>query len=93
MAPFLGRPGYVPLPRPHDTPRATPMPAPPRSLPGVASFPPIVRAAQRLGITLRELDERCSVEDVLDEADLAAYLHDVDNEPKAAAPVTTGSRR
>lgn len=64
------------------------MPSPPRTLPGVVAHPPIVRAAQRLGITLRELDERCSVEDVLDEADLAAYLHDVDCEPKSAGPVS-----
>lgn len=69
------------------------MPAPPRGLPGVGAYPPIVRAAQRLGITLRELDERCSVEDVLDEADLAAYLHDVDNEPRGAAPVTPPASR
>lgn len=68
------------------------MPAPPRALPGVVAHPPIVRAAQRLGITLRELDDRCSVEDVLDEADLAMYLNDVDNEPRAAMPVSPPSR-
>ena len=72
------------------------MPAPPRSLPGVVAYPPIVRAAQRLGLTLREVDERLSIEDVLDEADLAAYLHDVDNEPRAPEPVnapTAGAAR
>ena len=58
------------------------MPVPPDSLPGVATFPPIARAATRLGLTLREVDARLSVEDVLDEADLAAYLHDVDNAPQ-----------
>lgn len=58
------------------------MPVPPASLPGVAAFPPIARVATRLGLTLREVEERLSVEDVLDEADLAAYLHDVDNEPR-----------
>lgn len=58
------------------------MPAPPDSLPGVVAFPPIARVATRLGITLREVEDRLSIEDVLDEADLAAYLHDVDDEPK-----------
>ncbi len=58
------------------------MPSPPPSLPGVVAFPPLARAATRLGLTLREVDERLSVEDVLDEADLAAYLHDVDVAPQ-----------
>lgn len=58
------------------------MPRPPASLPGVAAFPPLARAAARLNITLAEVDERLSAEDVLDEADLAAYLHDVDVPPQ-----------
>lgn len=57
------------------------MPSPPRSLPGVVAMPALARAATRLHITLTEADERCSVEDVLDEMDLTAYLHDVDVEP------------
>jgi hypothetical protein len=61
------------------------MPRPPASLPGVAAFPPIARAAARLSLTLAEVDERLSVEDVLDEADLAAYLHDVDVPPAEKA--------
>ena len=69
------------------------MPRPPASLPGVAAFPPLARTAARLGLTLAEVDARLSVEDVLDEADLAAYLYDVDNEPRAAAPVTPPGRR
>lgn len=59
------------------------MPRPPPSLPGVLAFPPIARACSRLGLTVREVDERLSVEDCLDEMDLAAYLHDVDVEPQA----------
>lgn len=82
MAPFLGRPRYVPLQRPHDPKRATVLPDPPDSLPGVVYFPPLARAAARLGRTLSEVDEM-SIEDVLDEADLAAYLHDVDVPPDA----------
>lgn len=57
------------------------MPSPPRSLPGVSAMPALARAATRLHITLAEADERLSIEDVLDEMDLTAYLHDVDVEP------------
>lgn len=82
VAPFLARPEYCPLLRPYDPPRAAPMPVPPASLPGVVAFPPIARVATRLGLTLREVDERLSVDDVLDEVALSAYLYDVDNEPR-----------
>lgn len=58
------------------------MPSPPRSLPGVVQFPPIARAMQRLRLTAREVDERLTVEDCLDEADYAAYINDVDREPE-----------
>lgn len=58
------------------------MPSPPRSLPGVVQFPPIARAMQRLRLTAREVDERLTVEDCLDEADYAAYINDVDHEPE-----------
>lgn len=58
------------------------MPNPPRSLPGVVQFPPIARAMQRLRLTAREVDERLTVEDCLDEADYAAYINDVDREPE-----------
>lgn len=60
------------------------MPNPPRSLPGVVQFPPIARAMQRLRLTAREVDERLTVDDCLDEADFAMYLHDVDHEPEQA---------
>lgn len=76
------RPGYRPLPRPYDSKRKGAMPMPPPALAGVVAFPPMARAVQRLGITLAEADERLTVEDVLDEADLTAYLHDVDHEPE-----------
>lgn len=58
------------------------MPSPPRSLPGVVQFPPIARAMQRLNLTAREVDERLTMEDCLDEADFAAYVNDVDREPE-----------
>lgn len=58
------------------------MPSPPRSLPGVVQFPPIARAMQRLRLTAREVDERLTVEDCLDEADYASYINDVDREPE-----------
>lgn len=61
------------------------MPRPPASLPGVVIFPALARAATRLSLTLAEVDARLSVEDVLDEADLAAYLHDVDVPPAEKA--------
>ena len=48
----------------------------------MCAFQPLARAAAHLGCTLRELDERCDVEDVLDLADVAGWLHDVDDPPK-----------
>lgn len=60
------------------------MPGPPPSLPGVVAHPAIARVAQRLRITVRELDRRLTVEDVLDEDDLGRYLHDVDVPPEPA---------
>lgn len=46
----------------------------------------LFRAAQRLGITVEEANARLSVEDIFDEADLGAYLRDVDDPPKGAQP-------
>lgn len=89
------RPGYRPLARPHDKKRASPMPLPPPAWPAEVGGI-LFRAAQRLGCTVAEADERLSVDDVLDEADLHAYLHDVDHEPEQAPQVTpalTGRRR
>lgn len=71
------------MPRPHDKGRSAPMPNPPPAWPADASGL-LLRAAQRLGITVAEADARLSVEDLLDERDLHAYLHDVDHEPEAA---------
>lgn len=67
------------------------MPTVPPSLPREVGGA-LARLAHRLRCTLREADERCSVEDVLDEADVAGYLHDVDN-PPADAPAPTRPRR
>lgn len=67
------------------------MPSPPRAMPGLVVYPPIARAMQRLHLTAREVDERLSVEDCLDEADFAMYLHDVDHEPEQAP--STSRRR
>jgi hypothetical protein len=37
--------------------------------------------ATRRGLTLREIDERLTIEDVLDEHDLSLYVYDLDQEP------------
>lgn len=85
------RPGYVPLPRPHDPRRKAPMPTVPPALPREVGGA-LARAASRLGVTLAEADRRLSVEDVFDEMDVAGYLHDVDHEP-ADAPAQSPVRR
>jgi hypothetical protein len=64
-------------------------PALPREVGGA-----LVRAAHRLGLTVADADRALSVEDIFDEMDSAAYLHDVDHEP-ATEPqpsVPTGRR-
>lgn len=86
------RPGYAPLPRPADRKRVAPMPEPPPALPALVVQPAMARLAARLSITMRELDERCTVEDVLDEIDFAAYLHDVDAEPEQPKPAVPAGR-
>ena len=79
------RPGYTPLPR--TSTREAPYPSPPPGCAALAVHPALARVAQRLNITLAEVDARLSVEDVLDECDLQAYLYDVDCEPpKPPAP-------
>ncbi len=84
------RPGYTPLPRPHDPARRAPMPSVPPALPREIGGA-LVRAAVRLGVTVAEADRVLSVEDIFDEMDGAAYLHDVDHEP-APEPTVTGRR-
>jgi hypothetical protein len=87
------RPGYTPLPRPHDPRRKAPMPTVPPALPREVGGA-LVRAAHRLGLTVADADRALSVEDIFDEMDSAAYLHDVDHEP-ATEPqpsVPTGRR-
>jgi hypothetical protein len=59
----------------------------------MVAHPAIARVAQRLRITLADADERLSVEDVLDEVDLAAYLFDVDHEPRQALEAGAPIRR
>lgn len=81
------RPGYRPLARPYDKQRASAMPEPPPAWP-VECAGILFRTAQRLGVTVREVDETLTVEDLIDEIDLHAYLHDVDHEPERAPPVT-----
>jgi len=45
---------------------------------GLEHFPTLARICHRLNITARELDERLTVDDVFDEADLAVYLSSVE---------------
>jgi len=45
---------------------------------GLEYFPTLARICHRLNITARELDERLTVDDVFDEADLAVYLSSVE---------------
>jgi len=86
------RPGYVPLPRPHDPRRKAPMPSVPPALPREVGGA-LARAASRLGVTLAEADRRLSVEDMFDEMDVAGYLHDVDHEPADAPAPQAPVRR
>jgi hypothetical protein len=53
----------------------------------------LARAAMRLNITVAEADERLSVEDLLDERDATAYLHDVDHEPASEPAPSVGRGR
>ena len=99
MAPFLGRPAYQPIARPHDPPRASPYPAPPPALVGLEALPgylgagALARVAQRLNCTLADIDARMTVDEVLDELDLQAYLYDVDAAPQPAPKATPGGGR
>ena len=68
------------------------MPQPPPAWPAECAGL-LFRAAQRLGMTVRDADETLTVEDLLDERDLHAYLHDVDHEPERAPQVTPARRR
>lgn len=68
------------------------MPQPPPAWPAECAGL-LFRAAQRLGMTVRDADETLTVEDLLDERDLHAYLHDVDHEPEQAPPATPVRRR
>lgn len=83
----------MPLRRPHDHKRATAYPVPPPSLVGMDAVPgfappgALARVAERLGCTLAEVDARCSVDDVLDDLDMQAYLYDVDHEPQGPPKV------
>ena len=78
MAPFLGRPLYRPEGVPPGPPGQCPPPPPPIGVRGLEYFPTLARICHRLNITARELDERLTVDDVLDEADLAVYLSSVE---------------
>ena len=78
VAPFLGRPLYRPEGVPPGPPGQCPPPAPPIRVRGLEHFPTLARICHRLSITARELDERLTVDDVFDEADLAVYLSSVE---------------
>lgn len=93
VPPFLVRAGYIPVPRPFDPQGTAPKVNPPPALCGVVDYPVLARIAQRLNITLSQLDE-LSMEEILDEVDLIHYLHDIDNPPaeppKPKAPNLAG---
>jgi len=78
LAPFLARPPYRPEGVPPGPPGQCPPPAPPIGVRGLEHFPTLARICHRLNITPRELDERLTVDDVFDEADLAVYLSSVE---------------
>ena len=61
-------------------------------VPGYVSPGTLARVAQRLNLSLAEVDARMSVDDVLDEIDLQAYIADVDN-PPAGPPSAKNGRR
>ena len=67
------------------------MPRPPPGLvgfgevPGITSEGALARVAQRLGISLAEIDRTMTAAAVLDEIELQAYLADVDHEPQQAS--------
>jgi hypothetical protein len=84
VAPFLIRPGYTPLLRPYDPKRQGALPQPPPGIPGLVDFPALARIATRLGITLQQLDEQMSIEDVFDECEMQHYIHDIDQPPQGA---------
>jgi len=57
-------------------------------IPGLTYPGALARVAQRLNLSLGAVDETMSVDDVLDEMDLQAYLFDVDNPPADKPPRT-----
>ena len=68
------------------------MPSPPPSLAGMEGVPghtppgALARVAQRLGLSLAQVDRDMTTDEVLDECDLQAYLFDVDNAPADRPP-------
>jgi hypothetical protein len=61
---------------------------------GAGECPPLARVAQRLGLSLAQVDATMTVDEVLDECDLQIYLHDCDREPmEAPKPSPRPSRR
>lgn len=56
------------------------------AVPGVSAEGALARVAQRLNLSLAEVDATMTVSDVLDELDLQAYLADVDHEPRRPDP-------
>lgn len=52
------------------------------AIPGLTPPGALARVAQRAGITLDALDATMTVDEVLTDLDLQAYLFDVDNAPQ-----------
>ncbi len=61
-------------------------------IPGYLGAGALARVAQRLNISLADIDARMTVDEVLDELDLQAYIYDVDAAPQPPPKKPPGGR-
>ncbi len=61
-----------------EAPRAPRPPLDPPASMVATTWPALARVAQRLGMSLADVDRRLTVADVLQELDLQRYLYDLD---------------
>jgi len=62
------------------------------AIPGYLGAGALARVAQRLNLSLADIDARMTVDEVLDELDLQAYLYDVDAAPQPPPKAKPGGR-